>query len=120
MEQLIALKEKGIVVMVSLGGKVDSLESDKYSKMVNNGTSRKHFVDSTVRFMIEHKFQGLDVTWKYPTCWSGNCKAGRPADKANFENLLRDLSIAFRHYKFLLSVSVSPLDSIADQGIFKK
>lgn len=102
--------------MLSVGGKNDSSESEKFSKMVNDGALRSRFIESAIRLLRQYKFQGLDINWEYPSCWNGNCKAGRVSDKANFVNLLKQLRSAMQFYHFEFSVAVSPLEEIAEKG----
>lgn len=47
--------------MISIGGFSDS--SEKYSLMANNNHSRKEFIDSVIKFLEEHNFDGLDFNW---------------------------------------------------------
>ena len=54
--------------MIAIGGWNDS-KGNKYSRMVGNVSSRKRFVNGVVRFLKEHKFDGLDLDWEYPVCW---------------------------------------------------
>ena len=63
-----ALKSKGIKVLIALGGWNDSL-GNKYSRMVNDPSARKRFVDNAIDFIEKHGFDGLDLDWEYPKCW---------------------------------------------------
>ncbi|CAL8093059.1 unnamed protein product [Orchesella dallaii] len=117
LESILALKQEGVKVILSLGGRGDSLESEKFSRMVNNGKIRTEFIRSTVRFLRDHHFQGLDINWEYPVCWNGYCSKNRKhADRNNFVNLLGELHKGFVFYNLSLSVAVSPLQSIADEA----
>lgn len=85
------LKEKGVKVMLAVGGAVDST-GDKYSHMVSNPESRRVFVDSVLDMMKQHDFDGFDVDWEYPTCPTGVASCGgAPADKENFVQLIQEL-----------------------------
>jgi chitinase len=64
----VALKAKGIKVLLALGGWNDT-ESDKYSRLVNNPTSRANFIQQALEFIEKYGFDGLDLDWEYPKCW---------------------------------------------------
>lgn len=66
-----ALKAKGKKVLIAIGGWNDSL-GNKYSRLVNNPTSRARFVTSVVEFIEKWHFDGLDLDWEYPKCWQVN------------------------------------------------
>jgi len=64
-----ALKSKGNVkVLIALGGWNDSL-GDKYSRMVNDPSARKRFIENAMIFIEKYGFDGLDLDWEYPKCW---------------------------------------------------
>ncbi|ODM99823.1 putative chitinase 3, partial [Orchesella cincta] len=117
LNSVLALSKVGVQVMLSLGGKGDSLESEKFSRLVKNGKARTEFVREAVRFLRKHGFQGLDINWEYPVCWNGYCsKHEKSTDRTNFVNLLGELHKGFRYYNLSLSAAVSPLQSIADHA----
>ena len=51
-------KKHGIKVTLALGGWNDS-KGDKYSRLVNNPSARKKFIDHVIGFIEEHDFDGL-------------------------------------------------------------
>jgi chitinase len=55
-------------VLIALGGWNDSAD-DKYSRLVNNESARKKFIENVLKFIEEHNFDGLDLDWEYPRCW---------------------------------------------------
>lgn len=67
-ERVVALKRRGVKVSIGLGGWNDSA-GDKYSRLVNNRSSRKKFINNVLDFMYKYGFEGLDVDWEYPKCW---------------------------------------------------
>lgn len=67
-EKVVALKEKGVKVVLGLGGWDDSA-SDKYSRMVNSPSARRKFVIHALDFIEQYEFDGLDLDWEYPKCW---------------------------------------------------
>ena len=62
------LRKHGVKVTVALGGWNDS-KGNKYSRLVNNPTSRKKFTDEVMKFIEKYDFDGLDLDWEYPVCW---------------------------------------------------
>jgi chitinase len=52
--------------------------------MVSSSSSRQEFATSTVKFLRDRKFDGLDLDWEYPA------NRGSPAgDKQKFGELLK-------------------------------
>ena len=62
------LRKHGVKVTVALGGWNDS-KGNKYSRLVNNPTSRKKFTDEVMKFIEKYDFDGLDLDWEYLVCW---------------------------------------------------
>ena len=58
-------------MLIALGGWNDSA-GDKYSRLVNNASARKKFIDNVLKFIDDHNFDGLDLDWEYPRCWQVN------------------------------------------------
>lgn len=108
------LKEKGVKVMLAVGGAVDST-GDKYSRMVANPDSRKVFIDSVLEIMKQHDFDGVDMDWEYPTCPTGvdSC-GGSPQDKQNFLQLIRELRKALPGQ--LLTMASHAGQNVVDQA----
>ena len=52
--------------------------------------SRKFFNEEAIRFMKEHKLDGIDIDWEYPTSSISGITSS-PKDKENFTLLLKDL-----------------------------
>lgn len=67
-EKVTAYKKKGIKVLVAIGGWNDSA-GDKYSRLVNNPSARRRFIEHVVGFIEKNNFDGLDLDWEYPKCW---------------------------------------------------
>ena len=62
------LRKHGVKVTIALGGWNDS-KGNKYSRLVNNPSSRKKFTNEIVKFIEKYDFDGLDLDWEYPVCW---------------------------------------------------
>ena len=63
-----AFKAQGIKVLIAFGGWNDSL-GNKYSRLVNDTSARKRFIDNAIIFIEQYGFDGLDLDWEYPKCW---------------------------------------------------
>ena len=61
-------KKLGIRVTIAIGGWNDS-QGDKYSRLVNNPSARRKFIEHVVDFIGKYNFDGLDLDWEYPSCW---------------------------------------------------
>ena len=88
-------KHPRVRLVASVGGWT---RSDRFSDMANDPASRARFVGTTLAFLREHGFDGLDIDWEYPGAIGVPCEKGRtcdrPADKRNFVTLARELRAA--------------------------
>ena len=101
------LKNPKLITMIAIGGFDDSNDGDKYSRLVRSSTNMRTFVNSVTSFLQEHKFDGLDFDWQYPSTAS---------DKSGFASLLRSLQSAFTAFGFYLSVAVPPSPDAIEKG----
>ena len=68
--------------MIAVGGW--NMGSQQFTRMVSSSSSRQEFATSTVKFLRDRKFDGLDLDWEYPA------NRGSPAgDKQKFGELLK-------------------------------
>lgn len=88
-KRILALKQKNpeLKVIVSLGGA--GQPDVKYSHLVNNETLRHQFIGNTIQYLRQYKFDGLDIDWEYPVCWSGDCSKGPQSDRDNFGKFVK-------------------------------
>ncbi|XP_043594466.1 probable chitinase 10 isoform X2 [Bombus pyrosoma] len=114
-ERVVAYKKRGLKVSLALGGWNDSA-GDKYSRLVNNPTARKRFIEQAIQFLEKYDFDGLDLDWEYPVCWQVDCNKGPSSDKQGFADLLKELSNELRPRGLLLSSAVSPSKQVIDKG----
>lgn len=110
-KRVTALKtaNRQLKILLSLGGAADSEGLDqKYSRLAANATARRNFARHAASFLVEHRFDGLDVDWEFPNCDLGVCPSN-PRDKENFVLLLENLREDFHEYSppLLLTAAVS-------------
>ncbi|XP_055681663.1 chitinase-3-like protein 1 [Lutzomyia longipalpis] len=89
-------------ILISIGGWSEGTE--KFSIISNDPMKRKTFVESSINFLEDYKFDGLDIDWEYP----GRREGSRVSDKKAFTELLKDLRTAFRPKGLLLTALVAP------------
>ena len=118
--QVTSLKRKNpkLKVLISLGGWLDSGESDKYSRLVSNSTARKLFIKNAISFLMKYNFDGLDLDWEFPKCWQGACNSGPDIDRQNFVALIKELRREFSKHPIplLLTAAVSANKLIIDSA----
>lgn len=74
----------GLKTLIATGGW--NAGSKVYSDMALSARSRKHFVETSVKFLRKWDFDGLDLDWEYP---AKSNRGGRKIDKRNFITLLK-------------------------------
>ncbi|XP_012945342.1 chitinase-3-like protein 1 [Aplysia californica] len=75
-------------VLLAVGGW--NMGSDEFTAMVATPGNRAEFVTSSIRFLREHNFDGLDLDWEYPAN-----RGSPPGDKEKFATLVKELRAAF-------------------------
>ncbi|CAG0923036.1 unnamed protein product [Notodromas monacha] len=86
-------------VLMAIGGWNEG--SENYSNMAASKERRAAFVESVLEMLKKFGFDGLDLDWEYPAR-----RGGKPEDKQNFVELIRDLKKAFKPHGFLLTAAV--------------
>ena len=60
-----------------------NLGSAPFTRMVATAASRQEFATSTVKFLRDHNFDGLDLDWEYPAN-----RGSPPGDRHKYGQLL--------------------------------
>lgn len=77
--------------MIAVGGW--NMASAPFSAMVATAGSREEFATSTVKFLRDHGFDGLDIDWEYPAA------RGSPAsDKQKYVELVK---VKVSHFRII-------------------
>ncbi len=58
-------------------------------KVVVDSQKRAEFVNSALKIVGEHQFDGLDLDWEYPACPSHKCEPQYQQEKSGFSSLLK-------------------------------
>ncbi|KAK5645959.1 hypothetical protein RI129_004423 [Pyrocoelia pectoralis] len=90
-------KNRNLKTLIAVGGWREG--SEAYSRMAGDRALRLNFINSAIKFMTTHGFDGFDIDWEYPAQ-----RGGVPADKANFATLVREFRTAIGT-RFLLSIA---------------
>lgn len=97
--------------LIAVGGWAfndDPVKRDRWTRMVATKQTRRAFVESAVRFISQHGFDGVDLDWEHPVAED---RAGRPEDRRNYVALVAEMRAAFdlpmkRELRPLLSMAV--------------
>lgn len=78
-------------------------KSIRFSKLVASPELRSNFIQSTIRFLREHKFDGIDLDWEYPSYRDGSSQD----DKDRYATLIKVRLASERIRSFFLSFFLS-------------
>nr|AXB87806.1 chitinase 8 [Sogatella furcifera] len=100
-KKMTALKNKypHLTTTLAIGGWNEG--SAKYSALAADPAKRKIFVESVVKILSKHGFNGLDLDWEYP-----GKRGGAPEDKANFILLIKELRTEMDKHGWILTAAI--------------
>lgn len=89
LNSVLALKEHGVQVVLSVGG----WSADGFSDAVYTAESRKKLIDSMIDAARTYGLAGYDIDWEFPGTTAGGIKS-RPGDVQRFTTFLEELRTA--------------------------
>ncbi|CAH1403768.1 unnamed protein product [Nezara viridula] len=101
LKQLTELKKANpdLKILASVGGWLQG--SVKFSEMARTSSKSTTFINSLIKFIRQWELDGIDICWQFP-----GQRGGKPEDRKNFVNLLKDIKKTFVPEGWLLTVHI--------------
>lgn len=89
-KQVLNLKQQNsdLKILLAVGGW--KMASKPFTAMVATARSRAHFITTSIHFLRQRNFDGLDLDWEYPAA-----RGSPPEDRGRFTALVKELRAAF-------------------------
>ncbi len=106
-KDVVALKSKNpkLKVMLMIGGWGG--HADGFSMMARDASKRTAFCKSVKKLLDQHKLDGVDIDWEYPTQSADNETGCDPSDTQNFNLVLEELRATLGTSKIISFASKS-------------